>query len=93
MDDAEDYSTLPDEWEGKIIGEEADGYLVAWKSSFIPKVCAGDAMIWAWEEKKVKILAGGGKRGKATGLMQPSTIKDRVEKRGAGKRGRGRQRV
>jgi len=92
MVDAEDHGTLPDEWEGKIIGEEADGYLVAWESSFIPKKCAGNAMIRAWEEKKVKILAGGGKRGKGTG-KQPSTIKGQVEKRGPGKRGRGRQRV
>ena len=61
MDDANGGSTLPDEWEGKIIGEEADGYLVDWESSFIPKECAGEAMIRAWEEKKTKILAGGGK--------------------------------
>jgi len=61
MDDVDDDSTLPDEWEGKIIGEEADGYLVAWDSSFIPKEYAGEAMIRAWEEKKTKILAGGGK--------------------------------
>ncbi|KAH7012578.1 uncharacterized protein B0I36DRAFT_399230 [Microdochium trichocladiopsis] len=92
MDDADDDSTLPDEWEGKIIGEEADGYLVAWKSSFIPKEFAGEAMIRAWEEQKAKILAGGGER-KGTGLKQPATIKGRVEKRGAGKRGRGRQGV
>ena len=73
---------MPDEWEGKIIGEEADGYLVVWESSFIPKECAGEAMIRAWEENKAKIMAGGGKRGRGTGLKQPSTIRGRVEKRG-----------
>ena len=61
MNDADDDSTLPDEWEGKIIGEEADGYLVAWESSFIPKEYAGEAMIRAWEEKRAKILQEGGK--------------------------------
>ena len=89
MVDAEDHGTLPDEWEGKIIGEEADGYLVAWESSFIPKKYAGEAMIRTWEEMKAKILAGGGKKGRGTGLKQPATIKCRVERRGIGKMGRG----
>jgi hypothetical protein len=88
MDDAEDSSTLPDDWEGKIIGEEVDRYLVAWESSFIPKDYAGEAMIRAWEGKKAKILAGGGKRRRGTGSKQPATIKGRVEKPRAGKRGR-----
>ncbi|KAH7010618.1 uncharacterized protein B0I36DRAFT_356536 [Microdochium trichocladiopsis] len=64
--DADDDSTLPDEWEGKIIGEEADGYLVAWESSFIPMEYAGEAMIRAWEEKKAKILEGGREKGRVT---------------------------
>jgi len=81
MDDADDDSRLPDEWVGKIIGEEADKYFVAWESSFIPKEYAGEAMICAWEEKKPKILAGGGKKRRVTGLKQPATIKGRVEKR------------
>ena len=93
MDDADDDSRLPDEWEGRIIGEEADAYLVAWESSFIPKEYAGEAMIRVWEEQKAKILAGGGKKGRGTGLKQPATIKGRVGKREAGKGGQGRQRI
>jgi hypothetical protein len=37
VDDADDTSILLDGWEGKIIGEKDDGYVVPWKSSFIPK--------------------------------------------------------
>ncbi|KAH8744607.1 hypothetical protein F5883DRAFT_722187 [Diaporthe sp. PMI_573] len=88
MDDADDTSILPDDWEGKIIREYVDGYLVAWKSSFIPKEYAGEAMIRAWEGKKANIPAGGGKTRRGTGSKQPATIKGRVEKSGAGKRDR-----
>lgn len=88
IDNADNDSKVPDAWEGKIIGEEADGHLIAWKSSFLPKEFAGEAMIRAWEDKKAKILAG-----VCTGLKQPATIEGWVEKRGAEKQGRGRQRV
>jgi hypothetical protein len=80
IDDADDTTILPDDWEGKIIGEKVDGYLVAWKSSFIPKEYAGEAMIQAWEGKKANIPAG--KRRRGTGSKQPATIKSRVEKSG-----------
>ncbi len=93
MDDGEDDSILPDEWEGKIIGEEADVYLVAWENSFIPKGYAGAAMIQTWEAKKAKIPAGERKRG--VGIESKGTIKGRVEKKGTGpvKKGRGQSRV
>jgi hypothetical protein len=77
VDDADDISILPDDWEGKIIGEKVDGYVVAWKSSVIPKKYAGEAMVRAWERKKAK-----GKRRGGTGSKQPATIKGRVEKSG-----------
>ncbi|KAM7216094.1 hypothetical protein V8F06_008567 [Rhypophila decipiens] len=86
MDDGED--TLPDEWEGKIIGED-DKYLVAWENSFIPKENASAAMVQTWMEKKTEI------RGAGTKFMR-ATIEGRVQKRGKApvkKRGRGRPHV
>jgi hypothetical protein len=78
MDDADDTSIqLPDDWEGKIIEEKVDGYLVSWKRSFIPKEYAGEAMVRAWERNKTK-----GKRRRGAGSKQPATIKGRVEKSG-----------
>jgi hypothetical protein len=94
MDDGEADSMLPDEWEGKIIGEEAGTYFVAWENRFVPKEYASAAMIQTWEAKKAKILAGKWKRGVGNESNQRGPVKGRVEKGTRPvKRGRGQSRV
>ncbi|KAI0123254.1 hypothetical protein BJ170DRAFT_736504 [Xylariales sp. AK1849] len=49
-----------EEWDAEILGEEADGYMVAWKPTLVPKENASTELIQAWNAKKARIIASKG---------------------------------
>ncbi|KAI1860409.1 hypothetical protein JX265_009808 [Neoarthrinium moseri] len=56
QDDVASESSLDDEWEGKIIGEEGNKYMVKWEPSLIHKSLASKFMIDKWQEKKREMI-------------------------------------
>ncbi|KAI1853004.1 hypothetical protein JX265_012893 [Neoarthrinium moseri] len=56
QDDVASESSLDDEWEGKIIGEEGNKYMVKWEPSLIHKSLASKSMIDEWQEKKREMI-------------------------------------
>ncbi|KAI1840178.1 hypothetical protein JX266_013608 [Neoarthrinium moseri] len=56
QDDVASESSLDDEWEGEIIGEEGNKYMVKWEPSLIHKSLASKSMIDEWQEKKREMI-------------------------------------
>ena len=100
--DIADDDLPPDEWEGKIVGEEIDrdgrlNYMIVWAPTVEPEENVGLEMKKAWEAKKAGMLAprGDSKHGSRTEKQWAGARgRAKVEKTGSngGRRGRAKTR-
>jgi hypothetical protein len=84
-------NTAPDEWEGEIVEENDDSYVVKWKTCPIPKGFANREMVAAWKAKLGRTLSGPRRESSQHGVKKRGAVKAQSVKQVNRRRGRPRK--